>query len=108
MNPLSILFKLSQLVCLTISLFTVKLTIILIILGIVSAVIDSYDVFTACREFIGNKLKAQIIERGKNGGIFVVRPDSGDPKEVVIQVNIICQFIMESLKEILILAFENS
>ncbi len=51
--------------------------------GILSVVADSYDVFHACRAHFGGKLKESILERD---GVFVVRPDSGHPPTVVVQV----------------------
>lgn len=48
--------------------------------GLVACVMDSYDVFRAARQFIGTDLRQQIVERD---GVFVFRPDSGDPLEVV-------------------------
>ena len=50
--------------------------------GIVSVVSDSYDVFNACAEMWGKALKAQILSR-KPDSPLVVRPDSGDPVEMV-------------------------
>jgi len=49
---------------------------------IVACVADSYDIYKAV-EFIGTKLKLKIQESGKT---FVVRPDSGDPTIVPIEV----------------------
>ncbi len=51
--------------------------------GIVACVSDSYDVYRCCREIWGDKLKDIILARE---GVLVVRPDSGDPKEVVVKV----------------------
>lgn len=47
--------------------------------GIVSAVSDSYDIFKAC-ELWGTELKQDILD---SGATLVVRPDSGDPADVV-------------------------
>jgi nicotinamide phosphoribosyltransferase len=47
--------------------------------GIVSAVSDSYDIFEACKLW-GTDLKQDIID---SGATLVVRPDSGDPADVV-------------------------
>jgi nicotinamide phosphoribosyltransferase len=47
--------------------------------GIVSIVVDSYNVFTAC-DMIGNTLKSDILNRN---GTVVIRPDSGNFLEVV-------------------------
>jgi nicotinamide phosphoribosyltransferase len=50
--------------------------------GFVAVVSDSYDIYNACREW-GSKLRAKVM--GRNGTL-VVRPDSGDPSEVVPNV----------------------
>jgi len=54
--------------------------------GIVSVVSDSYDIYHACRTIWGEQLKEDIIKRGEKGGRLVVRPDSGDPATVVLQL----------------------
>ena len=51
--------------------------------GLVACVSDSYDIYHACRHIWGQRLKDQILSRD---GVLVVRPDSGDPCEVVLQV----------------------
>lgn len=51
--------------------------------GMVAVVSDSYDVFHACREIWGGPLKRDVLDRD---GTLVVRPDSGDPPTVVVQV----------------------
>lgn len=50
---------------------------------IVSIVSDSYDYFNNVTNVYGDKFKEDILEAGKNGGRVVIRPDSGDPVEVV-------------------------
>lgn len=47
--------------------------------GIVSVVSDSYDIFKAC-EMWGTELKQDILD---SGATLVVRPDSGDPADIV-------------------------
>jgi nicotinamide phosphoribosyltransferase len=47
--------------------------------GIISVVSDSYDIFKAC-ELWGTVLKQDVLD---SGATLVVRPDSGDPAEVV-------------------------
>lgn len=47
--------------------------------GIVSAVSDSYDIFEACKLW-GTELKQDVID---SGATLVVRPDSGDPADIV-------------------------
>ena len=49
----------------------------------VAVVSDSYDVYNACENIWGGDLKQQIID---SGATLVVRPDSGDPEEVVTRV----------------------
>lgn len=48
-----------------------------------AVVSDSYDIFNAVTKIWGEELKAKVQE---NGGTLVVRPDSGDPKTVVMDV----------------------
>ena len=50
--------------------------------AIVAVVSDSYDIYHAIREHWGKTLKDEIIQ---SGATVVVRPDSGDPVEVVHQ-----------------------
>jgi nicotinamide phosphoribosyltransferase len=51
--------------------------------GMVACVSDSYDIFKACEEYWGTELRQKVIERS---GTLVVRPDSGNPPEVVVAV----------------------
>lgn len=51
--------------------------------GIISIVSDSYDYFNAVTNYYGGDFKQDLIEVGKAGGRVVIRPDSGDPVEVV-------------------------
>ncbi len=51
--------------------------------GLVAVVSDSYDVFKAVSEIWGKELKDQVL--GRNGTL-VVRPDSGEPTKVVLEV----------------------
>lgn len=53
---------------------------------IVSIVADTYDIFRFCEEYIGQRLKNRIENLGKLGGRIVIRPDSGDPKVIPIDV----------------------
>ncbi len=46
----------------------------------VAVVSDSYDLWRSISEIWGNKLKEQVIH---NGGTIIIRPDSGEPSEVV-------------------------
>ncbi|KAL5014718.1 hypothetical protein ScPMuIL_008988 [Solemya velum] len=54
--------------------------------GLMACVSDSYDIFNACEKLWGEDLKDMIIERGSRGGVLVIRPDSGDPPVIVVQV----------------------
>jgi nicotinamide phosphoribosyltransferase len=49
--------------------------------GIVACVSDSYDVFNACEHIWGEQLRDQVLVRK---GVLVIRPDSGDPKTIVL------------------------
>ena len=50
---------------------------------LVAVVSDSYDVFNAVSALWGKKLKDQVL---RSGATLVVRPDSGNPSEVVVEV----------------------
>lgn len=51
--------------------------------GLVAVVSDSYDVYNACENIWGGFLKQEVLERK---GTLVVRPDSGIPKDVVLNI----------------------
>jgi nicotinamide phosphoribosyltransferase len=51
--------------------------------GPVAVVSDSYDIYHACSELWGTKLRDQVLARD---GVLVIRPDSGEPVEVVLKV----------------------
>lgn len=51
--------------------------------GLVATVSDSYDIFNCCANIWGGVLKDEVLARN---GTLVVRPDSGDPPIVVVQV----------------------
>ena len=51
--------------------------------GILSIVSDSYDIYRCVREYYGKQFKEKILARD---GKLVVRPDSGDPIQVVINL----------------------
>ncbi|CAI4227817.1 unnamed protein product [Auanema sp. JU1783] len=53
--------------------------------GIISVVSDSYDIFNAVASIWGDELREEVISRGENG-CLVIRPDSGDPIQVVLKV----------------------
>lgn len=48
--------------------------------ALVAFVSDSYDIYNACEKGWGGVLKQQVID---SGAVVVVRPDSGDPVQVV-------------------------
>ena len=48
--------------------------------GIFDCVSDSYDIYNACSHIWGEELKSEVI---KSGATVVIRPDSGEPVEVV-------------------------
>lgn len=51
--------------------------------GLVACVSDSFDIFKACENLWGGKLKEKVLSRD---GTLVIRPDSGDPVETVMTV----------------------
>jgi nicotinamide phosphoribosyltransferase len=51
--------------------------------GTVAVVSDSYNVYEACEKLWGRMLRDEVIDRQ---GTLVVRPDSGNPREVVLKV----------------------
>jgi nicotinamide phosphoribosyltransferase len=50
--------------------------------GIIACVSDSYDLWNACSKLWGEELKAEVIG---SGCTVVIRPDSGNPPEVVLK-----------------------
>jgi len=51
--------------------------------GLVAVVSDSYNVYEACEKLWGEQLHDQVLRRE---GTLVIRPDSGNPREVVLKV----------------------
>jgi nicotinamide phosphoribosyltransferase len=51
--------------------------------GLVACVSDSFDIINACKEIWGRRLRDRVLARK---GTLVVRPDSGDPRKVVVEV----------------------
>jgi len=51
--------------------------------GILSVVGDSYDIFNAAENIMGERLKDRILNRD---GVFVIRPDSGEPISTVLKL----------------------
>lgn len=49
--------------------------------GLVACVSDSFDIYKACGEYWGDQLRDKVLQRD---GTLIVRPDSGDPKQVVL------------------------
>ncbi|XP_070557523.1 nicotinamide phosphoribosyltransferase-like [Ptychodera flava] len=54
--------------------------------GLVAVVSDSYDIWNACEKVWGQELRDLVIKRGKGGNTLVIRPDSGEPADVVVKV----------------------
>uniref|UniRef100_A0A7S1AAI1 Nicotinamide phosphoribosyltransferase n=1 Tax=Noctiluca scintillans TaxID=2966 RepID=A0A7S1AAI1_NOCSC len=54
--------------------------------GLVAVVSDSYDIYNACTNLWGKELKDLIASREPPTGRLVVRPDSGDPPKIVVEV----------------------
>lgn len=68
--------------------------------GLVACVTDSFDVFKACKDYWGDKLKDLIKGRisGDSFGRLVVRPDSGDPAETCKEIlKILCTQFKEDV-----------
>ncbi len=51
--------------------------------GTVAVVSDSYDIFKACSDIWGKVLRSDVVKRN---GTLVIRPDSGNPPEVVTKI----------------------
>lgn len=51
--------------------------------GLVAVVSDSYSIYNACENLWGKELRELILARE---GTLVIRPDSGDPPKVVVEV----------------------
>ena len=54
--------------------------------GGLAIVVDSYDIWNMLDKVIGAELKSLVEARKEQGGFLVVRPDSGDPREVLRRV----------------------
>lgn len=50
--------------------------------GLVAVVSDSFNIFEACSDIWGGSLRQQVLDRD---GVLVIRPDSGDPIEVLVK-----------------------
>ena len=53
--------------------------------GLVACVSDSYNIYQACEKVWGDELRDLVVSRGDKG-CLVIRPDSGDPATVVVEV----------------------
>uniref|UniRef100_A0A4W3JBC5 Nicotinamide phosphoribosyltransferase n=1 Tax=Callorhinchus milii TaxID=7868 RepID=A0A4W3JBC5_CALMI len=51
----------------------------------VSVVSDSYDIYNACEKIWGEQLRS-LVERRSPGAPLIIRPDSGNPLDTVLQV----------------------
>eukprot|EP00929_Paragymnodinium_shiwhaense_P022996 TRINITY_DN14508_c0_g1_i1.p1 TRINITY_DN14508_c0_g1~~TRINITY_DN14508_c0_g1_i1.p1 ORF type:complete len:550 (-),score=138.57 TRINITY_DN14508_c0_g1_i1:540-2189(-) len=68
--------------------------------GLVACVSDSFNIWRACKEYWGEKLKDLIKGRISEGkfGRLVVRPDSGDPAETCKKIlEILCEQFKEDV-----------
>ena len=54
----------------------------------IAFVSDSYDIFNACLHIWGETLKQDVID---SGAVVVIRPDSGNPSDVVVK----CLYLLE-------------
>jgi len=52
--------------------------------GPVACVSDSYNIYEACEKIWGGELKDEVLKRDENSPL-IIRPDSGDPKIVVVE-----------------------
>ncbi|MFT3879338.1 MAG: nicotinate phosphoribosyltransferase [Gemmatales bacterium] len=50
---------------------------------VLAVVSDSYDIYQACEHIWGQELRDEVVQ---SGATVVIRPDSGDPTETVLQV----------------------
>lgn len=53
---------------------------------IVSIVADTYDVYRFTDKYIGQKLKQRVLDLAERGGKIVIRPDSGNPLTMPIEI----------------------
>lgn len=51
--------------------------------GLVACVSDSYNIYNACDKVWGDQLRMEVLKRD---GTLVIRPDSGNPPEVILKV----------------------
>ncbi|XP_063598432.1 nicotinamide phosphoribosyltransferase-like [Penaeus indicus] len=51
----------------------------------VGCVCDSYNIYECLEKIFGGELKDLVLQHAKKGGMLVVRPDSGDPCEVILK-----------------------
>lgn len=51
--------------------------------GLVACVSDSYDIYNACDKIWGQELRELVLQRD---GVLIIRPDSGDPLEVLPRI----------------------
>ena len=66
--------------------------------GLVACVSDSFDIWRACKDYWGDKLKDLITGRitDTKFGRLIVRPDSGDPAETCTAI---LKILLEQFKE---------
>lgn len=51
--------------------------------ALLACVSDSYDIFNACGKLWGEALKQEVVD---SGAVLVIRPDSGEPVQTVLEV----------------------
>jgi nicotinamide phosphoribosyltransferase len=51
--------------------------------GLVACVSDSYNIYNACEKIWGEELRMEVLKRD---GTLVIRPDSGNPPDVVVKI----------------------
>lgn len=54
----------------------------------IAFVSDSYDIYNACSNIWGETLRQEVID---SGAVVVIRPDSGEPSDVVVK----CMYLLE-------------
>merc|ERR1711912_2186 len=54
--------------------------------GGLAIVVDSYNIWNMLENIVGAEMKQRVIDRQESGGFLVVRPDSGDPCQVLLKV----------------------
>jgi nicotinamide phosphoribosyltransferase len=71
--------------------------------GIVACVSDSYNIFRACSEYWGTKLKELVLSRpSEPGNQLVIRPDSGDVRTLIeIFTILLINLVIQQMKKVI-------